>query len=289
MERVCKSIASIALLAVCGCHPILDADPLKVVEPNRGAGPDFQVQQVADQGEGEARAVDAIGYCTELRNNARRFARRKEIAGFTIGTIGILGGGLSTAIVAESGDTTNKELASVGVAAGAVLTSLAAYLLASAATDRTGDGLLSASLIQMGDVDPFFVTAPAAKTRDSTDTLTQTINSSSPGVATDQVTTTTTTTKKPNVETSIEDKTVHTGGTQGSGSAPTPSIDGELPENDGAKREHKRVTVQHELIVEPAVKDVAARVQWQTCAKVIATWQAGAGASLTTAAGAVSK
>lgn len=271
-------------MLLCGCHPILDSARVSVhdLQP-KGRVQDLVIQKLPE--EGPAQSASAISYCTSLRDDARSYARQKETWGFIVGGIGVLGGGTAAGIAAASSDTGTKEWAAVGVAGGALLTGVAAYLLASASTDRTGDGVLSSALIQMGSVDPYFVTLPSAPTIDTTSTTTQTASYSSVAATTSQTVTTDTTTTKKSDNVSNELKVTTTGGVvQGQ-----PAATGAPIQDEGVKREIKTVTVNHQIVVEPVIREIAERVQWQTCAKAITTWQAGAGAALNSAAGAIGK
>jgi hypothetical protein len=138
-----------------------------------------------------------------------------EIAGFIIGPIGLIGAATGTAIAAKATDTKSVAIAAGSAAIGSALVGVAAYLLTSASNERTGEGLLSAALIQMRNVDPYALTAPTAKTEQS----------------------------------------------------PGPTID------------KKTVEVTQPLVISSVSDKTAEHLRWQTCARILATWEARKGAA----------
>ncbi len=247
-------LLSLSLLAqTAACHSILSTSDLKFAKtPNKL----YEYSLVATP-ETPAEEDAAILYCTHVRDQAHANAHSMEVAGFIIGPLGAIGAATGAAIATKASSTTNVAIATGTAAAGTILVGVAAYLLTSASTERTGEGLLSAAIIQMTNVDPFFLTTPTAPNVATTVTKSITDGSKSPDSTTDTTTTTTDPTGK-----TVERKVVQQ-----------------------TAQSSKPVTVMttqevtQTLVVNPPPRTTVAQVRWQTCAKILATWEASKGAA----------
>jgi len=247
-----KLLSLSLLVQTAACHSILSTSDLRFTKtPNQL----FEYSLVSTP-ETPAEQDAAILYCTHVRDEARANAHNMEVAGFIIGPIGFIGAATGTAVAAKASSTTTFAIATGAAAAGTILAGVAAYLLTSAATERTGEGLLSAAIIQMTNVDPYFLTTPAAPNIATTVTKSTTDGSKSPDSTTDTTTTTTDPTGK-----TVERKVVQQ--TSQSSKPVTVTTTQEVTQT---------------LVVNPPPTKTVGQIRWQTCAKILATWEASKGA-----------
>ncbi|MFT3693975.1 MAG: hypothetical protein QM831_12600 [Kofleriaceae bacterium] len=244
---------SVVLAAVSiSCHAVNSTKQLKFRAVDNS---NYQLAKISFDDRDEQGLQNAVAYCTKIRDEAHGNAVANESWGFVLGSVGLVATATGTAVAAKSSSPSGVGIwAGVG-AAGAGLTAAAIYLLASASNERTGEGLLSAAIVQMQNVDPYFLTPPVAETTDHTDTTTITRG----------------------------------------GSGATALLPSDLDEKNCASSEKSCVSqrvdkdVHHTVTVSEVASGVKEHIRWQTCAKVLATWEAGAGtadAALATALGA---
>ncbi len=248
-----KPLSLSLLVQTAACHSIISTSDLRFAKaPNKP----FEYSLVTTP-ETLAEEDAAILYCTHVRDKAHANAHSMEIAGFIIGPIGFIGAATGTAIATKASSTTNFAIATGTAAASTVLVGVAAYLLTSASTERTGEGLLSAAIIQMTNVDPYFLTTPTAPNIATTVTKSTTDGSKSPDSTTDTTTTTTDPTGK-----TVERKVVQQ------------TAQSSKPATVTATQE-----VTQALVVNLPPTKTVGQIRWQTCAKILATWEASKGAA----------
>jgi hypothetical protein len=316
MVKRCIAAAAAMVGTLGGCHSITTATrySLARTKPAAGGLRQYGLQLDANalvQVDTPNDVVKAVEYCQQLRDKARDDALWDERLGIASGFVGLGLVGVGTALASRDGlSETDTALWAGSAALGAAMTALSVYLLTSAGSERSGSGILTAGLVQMGKVDPYFVTPYVASTVDQARTTTTSVKSSEPGEDTRVTTKTTTAAVAPNaVGKSAADgdgsKQVDTTPSRTIGTKPGPgphTTDGtlgsgflytqppQLDEHDGASKEVKLVTTEHTLTVAPTDPEIVQRVQWQTCARVLMQWQGGSlgpGAADATAAGAV--